>query len=272
MDGLIREMVLLVASLLTLFNPPSAMAAFASLARNYPPDIQKRMARRTALYYAGSILLVIWAGRPLLRVLGLSLPALRLAGGFVLLLAAVPMVIQYQRSDARQEAALEKRQGDPQSWSQLVAVPLTFPLSIGGATVAAVIAATGERIDLMRALATSAVGLIMTAAVWLTLRSAIPVMRRMSRGSMMALTSLSGLVLVCIAFQVIASGLRDLLPGLGHPPPLASAQTTERSKGRSPLAGHFREQAGPSGASRGSRATALGGRGDGAGSPADTPD
>jgi multiple antibiotic resistance protein len=213
---LLREAVLLGISLLTLFNPPSAMAAFATLASPYPRDVQARMARRTALFYAIVILLVTWAGRPLLALLGLSLPALRVAGGFVLLLAAVPMATQYQRSDAQKEAELETG-AESKSWIQLVAVPLTFPISIGGATVAAVIAATGEKLSLARPLATSVVCLLMAAVVWLTLRSAIPLVRRISRGSMAALTAFSGLVLLCIAFQVIAAGLRDLLPGLSRP-------------------------------------------------------
>jgi multiple antibiotic resistance protein len=213
---LVREAALLAISLFTLFNPPSAMAAFATLAAPYPRDIQNRMARRTALFYAIVILLVTWAGRPLLAVLGLSLPALRVAGGFVLLLAAVPMVTQYQRSDAQKEAELESN-AQNRSWAQIVAVPLTFPISIGGATVAAVIAATGEKASLSRPLATSAVCLLMTVLVWLTLRLAIPLVRRISSGSMAALTAFSGLVLLCIAFQVIAAGLRDLLPGLSQP-------------------------------------------------------
>jgi multiple antibiotic resistance protein len=214
---LVREALLLTISLMTLFNPPSAMAAFATLASSYPRDIQARMARRTAAFYAIVILLVTWAGRPLLAVLGLSLPALRVAGGFVLLLAAVPMVTQYQRSDAQKEAELESKAAQNQSWVQIVAVPLTFPISIGGATVAAVIAATGEKLTLARPLATSAVCLLMTAVVWLTLRSAVPLTRRISSGAMAALTAFSGLILLCIAFQVIAAGLRDLLPGLSHP-------------------------------------------------------
>jgi small neutral amino acid transporter SnatA (MarC family) len=57
----------------------------------------------------------------------------------------------------------------------------------------------------------------MTGVVWLTLRSAVPLTRRISRGSMAALTAFSGLLLLCIAFQVIAAGLRELLPGLGRP-------------------------------------------------------
>jgi multiple antibiotic resistance protein len=214
--GLFRQTLLLGMSLLTLFNPPSAMAAFASLAGRYPRDVQSRMARRTAGYYAVAILLMTWAGRPLLRILGMSLPALRVAGGFVLLLAAVPMVTEYQRSDAHKEAELEA-EAKTRSWVQLIAVPLTFPLSIGGATVAAVIAAAGEQPSLARAMATSLVGLVMTAVVWLTLRSAIPLTNRISHGAMVALTAVSGLVLLCIAFEVIAAGLRDLLPGLGHP-------------------------------------------------------
>jgi multiple antibiotic resistance protein len=213
--------VLLGTSLLTLFNPPSAIAAFASIASPYAPDLQKRMARRTAGYYAVAILLVTWAGRPLLRLLGLSLPALRVAGGFVLLLAALPMLTQYQRSDARTEAELEE-EGKRKSWVHLVAVPLTFPLSIGGATVAAVIGAAGEAPSLARVLATSLVCLLMTGVVWLTLRSAIPLTRRMSHAAMVAMTAISGLVLLCIAFQVIAAGLRGLLPGLAAPEPAAT--------------------------------------------------
>jgi multiple antibiotic resistance protein len=213
--GLAHEMLLLGTSLLTLFNPPSAIAAFASLASPYQHQVQTRMARRTAAYYALVILLVTWLGRPLLRILGLSLPALRLAGGFVLLVAALPMVTQYQRSDARTEAELQANP-DNRSWVHLVAVPLTFPISIGGATVAAVIAAGGENPSLARAIATSLVCLLVSGLVWLTLRSAIPLTRRMSHASIMALTAISGLLLLCIAFQVMAAGLRGLLPGLAQ--------------------------------------------------------
>jgi multiple antibiotic resistance protein len=213
--ALVREAMLLGMSLLILFNPPTSMAVFASLASGYPSEIQSRMARRTALHYFVAILLLTWAGRPLLRVLGLSLPSLRLAGGFVLLLAAVPMVTQYQRADAHKEAELEAA-AKRRSWNQIVAVPLTFPMSIGGATVAAVIAASGESPSVARAVATSLVCLAMTVVVWLTLRSAVPLTRRISRGSMAALTAFSGLLLLCIAFQVIAVGLGELLPGLGR--------------------------------------------------------
>lgn len=217
MRELVREMMLLGMSLLTLFNPPSTMAAFATLAGPYPRDVQKRMARRTAALYAVAILATVWAGRPILTMLGLSLPALRLAGGFVLLLAAIPMVTQYQRSDSKQEAELEAAAAKNSNWVQLVAVPLTFPLSIGGATVAAVIAATGNKPSLTRALATTVLSLLMTGVVWLTLRSAIPLTRRISRATLAAVNALSGLLLLCIAFQVMSAGLRDLLPGLGGP-------------------------------------------------------
>jgi multiple antibiotic resistance protein len=213
-----REMLLLAVSLLILFNPPSAMAAFAPLASPYPRDLQHRMARRTAAFYALAMLLVTWAGRPLLYALGLSLPALKVAGGFVLLLAALPMVTEYQRTASKKEAELETEDEEEKSrsWTKVVAVPLTFPISLGGATVAAVIAATGEHLNLARAIATSVVCLLLAGVVWLTLRSALPLTRRISPGSMAALTGFSGLLLLCIAFQVISSGLRELLPGLGQ--------------------------------------------------------
>jgi multiple antibiotic resistance protein len=215
-EGLVREMVLLGTSLLTLFNPPSAVASFATLARPYPREVQSRMARRTAILYCAAVLVVIWAGRPLLSMLGLSLPALRMAGGFVLLLSAVPMVSHYKRNDAQDEPALEHRDADA-SWVQVVAVPLTFPISIGGATVAALIAFTNDHPSWKHAMGTTVVGLLMTGVVWLSLATAVPLTRRFSRGTMAALTAFSGLLLLCIAFQVMAAGIRDLLPGLARP-------------------------------------------------------
>jgi multiple antibiotic resistance protein len=217
-EGLAREMLLLGTSLLTLFNPPSAVVSFATLARPYPREVQTRMARRTAIFYCLAVLVVIWAGRPLLSMLGLSLPALRVAGGFVLLISAVPMVSHYRRSDAQEETALESPSAAGETnWVQVVAVPLTFPISIGGATVAALIAFTNEHPSLRHAVGTTVVGLLMTGVVWLSLASAVPLTRRISRGSMAALTAFSGLLLLCIAFQVMAAGVRDLLPGLSHP-------------------------------------------------------
>ena len=145
MSGLAGEMVLLGTSLLTLFNPPSAMAAFATLASPYPRDVQNRMARRTAVFYAAAILLVTWAGRPLLERAG---PVFAGAAGGGRLRAAAggdahghPVPAQRRAEGSR---ARGRRRAKSRSWVQLVAVPLTFPISIGGATVAAVIAADRE--------------------------------------------------------------------------------------------------------------------------------
>src|SRR5215831_11254007 len=102
MPQLLREMLLLGMSLLVLFNPPSVMLAFVSLASPFPREVQNRMALRAALLYAAVMLVVTWTGSPLLMVLGVSLPALRLAGGFVLMLAAIPMVTQYHRVDEKE--------------------------------------------------------------------------------------------------------------------------------------------------------------------------
>jgi multiple antibiotic resistance protein len=215
-QDLAKDAALLWLSLLTLFNPPSAVAAFAALVKHFSADVQRRMARRVAIIYLAVMLFVTWGGRPLLRIMGLSLPALRVAGGFVLLLAAIPMVTQYQRADAREEAELENASVKNRSWHQLVAVPLTFPIALGGATVAAVIAAAGGgKLIVARAAMTSLACVLMAGVVWLTLRSAVPLTRHISRGSMAALTAASGMVLLCIAIQVIAAGVRELLPGLG---------------------------------------------------------
>ena len=114
------------------------------------------MARRTAAFYAAAIWSSPrWVARSS-NVLGLSLPALRVAGGFVLLLAALPMVTQYSEAMRRKEAELEAVAAKSGNWVQVVAA-LHFPISIGGATVAAVISDSGKQPSFYRALATSGI-------------------------------------------------------------------------------------------------------------------
>ena len=210
-----RDVLVLLVGLVALFNPPSALGPFVAVARRFDAGTQKRMARSVAVNYAVALVVSTWVGQIILGVMSISLSSLRLAGGLVLTLAALPMVM---RRDSADEPGPSERTtvGAAQNWRSLTLVPLTFPLAVGGASVATVITASASDRSAVHLVLISAVCLAVAGVVWVTFRVAPFLARRMSKVGLDVLTVVSGTLLLCIALQIFTSGLRGLLPGLSH--------------------------------------------------------
>jgi multiple antibiotic resistance protein len=82
-------------ALLTLFvviDPAGLVPVFVSLAGGRSPQVQARIARRAVLIAGAVLLSFAIVGGPLLAYLGISVFALRIAGGILLYRIAVDMV------------------------------------------------------------------------------------------------------------------------------------------------------------------------------------
>ncbi len=205
--------LLLFTSLFALFNPPAAIAPFVAVTGRFPADVQHRIARRIAMYYLIAMIGGALIGRPLLALLGISLPALRLTGGFILLLAAIPMATHPARYV--QEGISDALREEESTWSTLAAVPRAFPITFGGATLSAIVTASSAAQAPLGVVRVLGVCVAMSAVVWLTYRFAPLLGRRLSRAGLSVLTAVGGVLLLSIAFQILAQALRTLFTGEG---------------------------------------------------------
>jgi multiple antibiotic resistance protein len=205
------DIPLFVTGLLTLYCPPIAVPMYAAVTGHFPDATQRRIAWRMACWIAVSLVAAVWGGQYLLRMLGLTLGALTLTGGVVLCLWSIPMMLGADNSERRaRPAKLEHER-----WRDYIAVPLIFPLSIGSAVVSLVIT-TATRFHAVRDLCVlSAVCVLHAGLIGLTYRYSGSWCKRLGSIGMTLVERLSGIVLTAIAFQMIAQGLRELLPGLG---------------------------------------------------------
>ena len=71
-----------LASLLAVINPPIAIPLFVALSANLTQQQRAKQASRVALYVAIILLAVLGFGSVILAVFGISLGAVRVAGGF----------------------------------------------------------------------------------------------------------------------------------------------------------------------------------------------
>ena len=198
-------------TLLVIVDPPGCAPIFASLTSGTDAFHRRRMAVRS-VGVAGAIL-VFFAllGEPLLRTLGISLSAFRLAGGIMLFMIALDMVFE-RRTERREERARDI-EGTPEA-DDISVFPMAIPMIAGPGSIATVM--------LLSARATGTVeGIVMFAAVGavllltlLALLAAGPLMALIGAKLEAMITRILGVILAALAVQFVLDGLERSLPGL----------------------------------------------------------
>lgn len=199
---------LLFVALFTLYSPLSNVGAYASLTRHLPRSDQKRIAWRVLLNVLVVMLVFVWAGEFLFELLGVNSDTLRVAGAIALMAAGLPMMLGRDRTEDPGDVA------DAPSWQELVVVPMTFPMSIGGTTAAYLVTANGLAANTVDLLAVSGVVVLFALVIFSTHWFSAPVAARLGSQGRLVLNRVGGIILVAIAVDLFAGGLKALLPGL----------------------------------------------------------
>ena len=134
----LRDVVLFTTTLLAIVNPISSAVLFAADGGPLRRRIQRRMANQSAFAILIILLVCAWLGRPLLQVLGISVPMLQAAGGLILLLYGMRMVTvdEMKLTPAEQVSAEEVPE---EHWKALAVVPLAIPGTVGAGTITTVV-------------------------------------------------------------------------------------------------------------------------------------
>lgn len=136
-----------------------------------------------------------------------------MTGGLILILWSVPMMLGQSHLSERPRSTEPSNAAD---WRATVAVPLIFPMSIGGAAISLIIATTSRFHSMVDLLAISVVCIADAGLVALTYFFTHPLSLHIGPMGMALAKRVSGIVLTAIAVQMLAQGLRELLPGLAR--------------------------------------------------------
>jgi len=192
-------------TLLLLMDPVGNAPVFSAVLGDLPPA-RRRLAVARELGFALLILLgFLVFGRHLMAALGITQPALSLAGGVVLFIVALRMIFPGRHGGI----AAEEATGDP--WL----VPLAVPLIAGPSAMAWVmLLASSEPDRLWDWVAAVLIAWTVTAAGLMAAGWLLPHLKQ--RG-IRALERLMGMVLIVIALQMLLDGVARFLSGLPGP-------------------------------------------------------
>jgi multiple antibiotic resistance protein len=197
-----------LVTLLVVVDPVGLVPTFIGITHGLPAKARRNVALRASLIAAGVLIGTALIGEWLLRMLSISLPAFRIAGGLLLFSIASEMVfgLRIQRQSQTAEQAIDERVRN------IAAFPLAIPLMAGpGAITATVLLAGRSGGDFMHL--SLLIGVIV--AVLFVCLIAFALAERISRlfgtTGNIVLSRLLGVLLAALAVQFVVDGVRALL-------------------------------------------------------------
>lgn len=170
-----------------------------------------QVGRLASLTVCAILLVALLIGQPLLAFFGISINSFLVAGGILLLLMAIKMMLGSFYANGTGKNA----HSDGEAVSANAIVPLSTPLLAGPGSISAVIVETHKADGFQHYLTMSLIIILLSVTVWLTFLIAPWVAQRLGKIGINVFTRLMGLILAAIAVEFIASGMRGLFPALG---------------------------------------------------------
>jgi multiple antibiotic resistance protein len=192
-------------TLLVTTDPPGLAPIFLALTAGMNRAERKQTAIRGTLIALGILTVFALTGASVLSVLGISLPAFRIAGGFLLFFIAFEMIFEkrQERKEKTTETAITK-----DHIRNLAVFPLAIPLISGPGSISATILLAGnfqaplERIQLIIVIA------VVFALIFAALVIADRIDSILGQTGRAILTRLLGVLLSALAVQFVIDGMR----------------------------------------------------------------
>ncbi|MEZ4752067.1 MAG: MarC family protein [Bdellovibrionota bacterium] len=204
------DLVKFIAALFAIMNPATAIPVFLTVTEGRSAAEQRRIAVTAAIAVFVILLVAALFGKQLLTLFGISIASFEAAGGIIILLMSLSMLrAESSRVHHSSEESQEGSQSDNPAF-----FPIAIPLLAGpGAISTAII--FSERLSSASGIVIIGIGIaVMALVLALSLSLAGRIAGVLGKTGMNIVSRIMGMILAAIAVEMIASGLKTLLPGL----------------------------------------------------------
>lgn len=192
-----------LVTFLVVIDPPGCAPIFAGLTKDATAAHRRAMAIRAVLVAAGILLFFGLLGEDLLRALGISLSAFRVAGGIMLFLIAIDMV--FERRTERRENRAEEVSAD--NVEDISVFPMAIPMIAGPGSIASVMLLMARSDGLPESLVVLGALLVTLLLTLVALLAAGALMRLLGHRIEAMITRILGVILAALAAQFVLDGI-----------------------------------------------------------------
>jgi multiple antibiotic resistance protein len=218
-SGALSAFLLAFPALFSIVNPLGGAIIFNEVTGQQSHAQRVALARRVAVYSMLVMLVTLWAGSYILSFFGISLNALRIAGGIVVAARAYEMLSAPEGQTARKEEEAKpvgkSTRGDLTDYAFF---PLTLPFTTGPGTIAVTVSISTVRPDKLASMAVFYAGaslaiLAMAVLIWASYTTADRVTAVLGASGRQVVSRIAAFLLLGIGVQIALSGIIPVLHG-----------------------------------------------------------
>ncbi|MBE0521467.1 MAG: NAAT family transporter [Candidatus Methanoperedenaceae archaeon] len=203
-----------IYSFITLFiivDPIVMVPIFRAILADYSKDVRKVMVKRAV--FVGVIVLIIFtlAGNLIFKSLGIELYSFRIAGGILLFIISIEMLLGMRPSTK----STEKEENEAIGKEDVVVTPLAVPLLTGpGAITTGIVLfnTAGSPVD--RGMLFVVIAIVYVISYFILSRSE-RIFDVLGHTGTMVIVRIMGLLLSAIAVQFVITGIGEAVAGIG---------------------------------------------------------
>ena len=197
-----------VVTLFVTIDPPGLAPLFMVLTAGRSIAERRAVAIRATLIAAVVLVAFALVGEPLISVLGISLPAFRIAGGLLLFVIAFEMVFG-RREERKSETAQTVVERD--DIRNVAVFPLAIPLIAGPGAISATILLASQAPDASGTVGLIAIIVLMIGACLVVFLAADRIEKALGETGRIVVSRLLGLILAALSVQFVADGVTAIV-------------------------------------------------------------
>lgn len=197
-----------LASLFSLVNPLGAIPVFLAMTPHYTKQERAHTALQTSLYFTLILMAFYLGGTLILKFFGISLNAMQIAGGLVILTSGFSLL---SGKFAEGRAVSKKVKEEALTKEDISFSPLAMPLLSGPGSISYLISMQAQHTDWEPRLLIGGVIVAMGVLIFMILRSSPYLHKLMGVAGLNALSRIMGFLVMAIGIQNIIAGVVNLV-------------------------------------------------------------
>ncbi len=200
--------IYLFAALFSVINPIGTLPIYVGLTQDDSPKERSRISLWTAINVAIILIISYFIGQYVLSFFGISIDALRIAGGLIILSSGFNLL----SGDFKKTRGISKQvETDVQSRNDIALTPLAMPMLAGPGSISLLIAFYQEHHTFSDITVSVLAILSISLLIFLVLRSGHYLVQILGASGIVAISRIIGFIVIAIGIQYIVSAVISII-------------------------------------------------------------
>jgi len=200
--------IYLFAALFSVLNPIGTVPIFVGLTQDDSKKERSRISLWTAINVCIILLISYFIGQYVLTFFGISLDALRIAGGMIIVGSGFSLLTGKFKKQRGIDKSVES---DVSTRNEIALTPLAMPMLAGPGSISLLITFYQEHHEYQEIVIAVAAILTVALVIFLILRSAHYLARMLGAAGIVAISRIVGFIVIAIGIQYIVSAVINII-------------------------------------------------------------